>query len=110
MHFAGVVKSTGSAYAIITTSHAKHYFSAPIQAIDRIKAGGTSERDLDRDWIEALGAYRIQLMLYYHVNTTTGGSSPMVGLSARSLCVSKGPTRQARAPGTSACATKDQKE
>ena len=26
----------------------------------------------------ALGAYRIQLMLYYHVSTTTGGSSTMV--------------------------------
>jgi hypothetical protein len=65
--FAAMVNSTGAGYVIITTSHAQHYFPAPIQAIDRIKPGRTSERDLVRDWIEALGAYDIKLMLYYHV-------------------------------------------
>src|SRR5579862_3768627 len=65
--FAEMVSSTGAGYVIITTSHAQHYFPAPIQAIDRIKPGRTSERDLVRDWIEALGAYDIKLMLYYHV-------------------------------------------
>lgn len=65
--FASLVNSTGAGYVIITTSHAQHYFPAPIQAIDRIKPGRTSERDLVRDWIEALGAYGIKLMLYYHV-------------------------------------------
>jgi len=65
--FASLVNSTGAGYVIITTSHAQHYFPAPIKAIDRIKPGRTSERDLVRDWIEALGAYNIKLMLYYHV-------------------------------------------
>jgi Alpha-L-fucosidase len=65
--FAEMVNSTGAGYVIITTSHAQHYFPAPIQAIDRIKPGRTAERDLVRDWIEALGAYDIMLMLYYHV-------------------------------------------
>jgi hypothetical protein len=65
--FARLVNSTGAGYVIITTSNAQHYFPAPIKAIDRIKPGRTSERDLVRDWIEALGAYNIKLMLYYHV-------------------------------------------
>ncbi|MBZ5580723.1 MAG: alpha-L-fucosidase [Acidobacteriia bacterium] len=65
--FAAMVNATGAGYVIITTSHAQHYFPAPIQAIDRIKPGRTAERDLVRDWIEALGAYNIKLILYYHM-------------------------------------------
>jgi hypothetical protein len=65
--FARLVNSTGAGYAIITTSHAEHYFPAPIEAIDRVKPGRTSSRDLVRDWIEALGTYGIKLILYYHV-------------------------------------------
>jgi hypothetical protein len=65
--FASLVNSTGAGYVIITTSHAQYYFPAPIKAIDRLKPGRTSERDLVSDWIDALGAYGIKLMLYYHV-------------------------------------------
>ena len=65
--FASLVNSTGAGYVIITTSHAGHYFPAPVQAIDRILPGRTAGRDLVRDWIEELGAYGIRLMLYYHV-------------------------------------------
>jgi hypothetical protein len=65
--FASMVHRTGAGYVIITTSHAEHYFPAPIQAIDRIKPGRTAQRDLVRDWIEELGAFNIRLMLYYHV-------------------------------------------
>lgn len=50
--FAEMVNSTGAGYVIITTSHAQHYFPAPIQAIGGIKPGRTSERDLVLDWIE----------------------------------------------------------
>jgi hypothetical protein len=64
--FAKMVSDTGAGYVIITTTHSQHYFPAPIKAIDRIKPGRTAERDLIHDWIEALGAYNIKLMLYYH--------------------------------------------
>jgi hypothetical protein len=65
--FAAIANAAGAGYAIVTTSHAQHYFPAPIKAIDRIKPGRTTARDLVADWIEALGAYNIKLMLYYHV-------------------------------------------
>jgi hypothetical protein len=64
--FASMVNSTGAGYVILTTSHGQHYFPAPIKTIDRILPGRTAERDLVHDWIEALGAYNIKLMLYYH--------------------------------------------
>ena len=65
--FSQMVNETGAGYIILTTSHAEHYFPAPIKAIDAIMPGRTSERDLLRDLIEALGTYGIRLMLYYHV-------------------------------------------
>jgi hypothetical protein len=64
--FAQIVKDSGAGYVIITTSHAEHFFPAPIKAIDRILPGRTTERDLVREWIQALGAHGIRLMLYYH--------------------------------------------
>ena len=64
--FAQIVKETGAGYVIITTSHGEHYFPAPIKAIDRVLPGRTSERDLVRNWIDALAAHDIRLMLYYH--------------------------------------------
>lgn len=65
--FSQMVNETGAGYIILTTSHAEHYFPAPIKAIDAIMPGRTSERDLVRDLIEALATYKIRLMLYYHV-------------------------------------------
>jgi len=64
--FAKMVGSMGAGYVIITTSHGQHYFPAPIKAIDRVLPGRTSERDLIADWIDALGAEGIRLILYYH--------------------------------------------
>lgn len=65
--FSQMVDETGAGYVLITTSHAEQYFPAPIKAIDSIMLGRTTERDLVRDLIEALGAYDIRLMLYYHI-------------------------------------------
>ena len=65
--FAQMVNQTGAGYIIFTTSHAEHYFPAPIKSIDAIMPGRTSDRDLVQDLIGALGAYGIRLMLYYHV-------------------------------------------
>jgi hypothetical protein len=65
--FAALVHSMGAGYVILTTSHAEQFFPAPIRAIDRIKPRRTADRDLVRDWIDALGAYGIKLILYYHV-------------------------------------------
>ncbi len=64
--FAQIVKDSGAGYVIITTSNAEHYFPAPIKAIDRILPGRTTERDLVRDWIDALRPHGIRLILYYH--------------------------------------------
>jgi hypothetical protein len=64
--FAQIVKDSGAGYAIVATSNAQHYFPAPIKAIDRVLPGRTAERDLVRDWIDALGAHGIRLILYYH--------------------------------------------
>ena len=65
--FARMVNETGAGYIILTTSHAEHYFPAPIEGIDAVMPGRTSDRDLVQDLIGALGAYGIRLMLYYHV-------------------------------------------
>jgi len=65
--FVQMVSETGAGYVILTTSHAEQYFPAPIDAIDRIMPGRTAERELVQELIDALGAYKIRLMLYYHV-------------------------------------------
>merc|ERR1712096_125156 len=65
--FAQMVNQTGAGYIILTTSHAEHYFPAPIKSIDAIMPGRTSDRDLVQDLIGALEACGIRLMLYYHV-------------------------------------------
>jgi hypothetical protein len=64
--FASMVYETGAGYVTFTTSHAEYYFPAPIQAIDRIMPGRTTQRDLIQELIEALGAYNIRLILYYN--------------------------------------------
>jgi hypothetical protein len=65
--FARTVHGTGAGYVILTTSHREYYFPAPIRSIDRVMPGRTTQRDLVRDWIDALARYGIRLMLYYHV-------------------------------------------
>ena len=65
--FAQMVHETGAGYVLMTTSHAEHSFPAPIKAINSIMTGRTTERDLIKDLIAALGKYDIRLMLYYHI-------------------------------------------
>jgi hypothetical protein len=64
--FAEMVHETGAGYVILTTSHAEHYFPAPIRAIDQIMPRRTTDRDLVGDLAAALGKQNIRLMLYYH--------------------------------------------
>ena len=65
--FADLVKECGAGYIIMTTSHAEYFFPAPIQSIDAIMPGRTSERDLVADIADALSRRGIKLLLYYHV-------------------------------------------
>lgn len=65
--FAAMVASTGAGHVILTTSHAEHYFPAPVAAIDRLLPGRTARRDLVADLIAALAQRGIRLILYYHV-------------------------------------------
>jgi hypothetical protein len=64
---ANQVQEAGAGFFVLTTSHAQFYFPAPIQAIDRILPGRTTQRDLVADLADALGKRGIRLMLYYHI-------------------------------------------
>lgn len=65
--FAEQMKRTGAGFVVITTSHAQHYFPAPLASLDRILPGRTSKRDLIADLAAALSRQNIKLMLYYHL-------------------------------------------
>lgn len=65
--FAKTVDACGGKLVFFTTSWAEYYFPAPIQTIDSILPGRTTQRDLVADLSEALGKYGIRLILYYHV-------------------------------------------
>jgi len=64
--FAGAVHEIGAGYVIWSATWRTHYFPAPIQAVDRVLPGRTSQRDLIADLISALGRRGIKLILYYH--------------------------------------------
>jgi hypothetical protein len=63
--FADMVEGTGAGYVIFTSTHAPHWFPAPIQTIERILPGNTCERDLIGDMADALDGRGIKLILYY---------------------------------------------
>lgn len=65
--FADQVAQTGAGFVVITTSHAKMFFPAPLKSLDRIQPGRTTQRDLVADLADALGKHNIRLMLYYHL-------------------------------------------
>lgn len=65
--FARTMYECGGKLIFLTTSWAGYYFPAPIQTIDAILPGRTTKRDLVADLSEALSAYGIRLILYYHV-------------------------------------------
>ena len=63
--FADMVEEAGAGYVIFTSTHAPHFYPAPIEAIERILPGNTCERDLIGDLADALQRRRIPLILYY---------------------------------------------
>jgi hypothetical protein len=63
--FAAMVAETGAGYVIFTSTHAPHFYPAPIQAIERLLPGNTCERDLIGDLAGVLQQRRIPLILYY---------------------------------------------
>ena len=65
--FRDIVGESGAGYVILTTSHAEHYFPAPIEAIDSVLPDRTSDRDLVSEIADELDGIGVRLMLYYHV-------------------------------------------
>ncbi len=65
--FADRMKRTGAGFVVFTTTHALHYFPAPLAALDRALPGRTARRDLVADLADALGRRGMKLMLYYHL-------------------------------------------
>lgn len=65
--FARMVNDCGAKLIFFTTSWAEYYFPGPLKSIDAILPGRTTERDLVTDLSNALNAYGIRLILYYHI-------------------------------------------
>jgi hypothetical protein len=64
--FAQLVHETGADFIVLTTGWAEFYFPGPLQSIDKILPGRTTNRDLVKDLSEALAKFNIKLLLYYH--------------------------------------------
>lgn len=62
---ADAVATTGAGYVTFTSTHAPHWFPAPIESIEKILPGNTCERDLIGDLADALTQRDIRLILYY---------------------------------------------
>ncbi|MDP6038353.1 MAG: alpha-L-fucosidase, partial [Candidatus Latescibacteria bacterium] len=77
--FADMVEQTGAAWLILTTTHGKHNFAAPIQAIDQVLPGYTTRRDLIMEIADALEKRSIRLMLYYHIGLDNNAWPEAVG-------------------------------
>jgi hypothetical protein len=69
--FANQMQSTGAGFLVVTTSHAEHFFPAPLESLDRILPGRTSRRDLVADLADALGRRGVRLFLYYHLGASS---------------------------------------
>jgi hypothetical protein len=76
--FAAQVEQTGAGFVVFTTSHAQHFFPAPLESLDQILPGRTARRDLVADLADALGRRGVKLFLYYHL----GASSDSAWLNA----------------------------
>ena len=61
------VVATGAGFVTITTSHSDMVIPAPIQSLDAVLPGRTSERDLIGEIAEALSKHGVKLFLYYHL-------------------------------------------
>jgi hypothetical protein len=69
--FARQVQETGAGFVVFTTSHAQHFFPAPLASLDRLLPGRTAQRDLVGDLADALGRCGVKLFLYYHLGATS---------------------------------------
>ena len=69
--FADQMQTGGAGFVVLTTSHAFHYFPAPIEAVDKLLPGRTSRRDLVGDLADALNRRGIRLLLYYHLGASS---------------------------------------
>ncbi|QJD86960.1 Ig-like domain-containing protein [Cohnella herbarum] len=69
--FADQMSVMGAGYVIWSVTWWSYYFPAPIQAVDDILPGHTSQRDLIGELADALNERGIKLMLYYHTGSET---------------------------------------
>jgi hypothetical protein len=69
--FARQVQATGAGFVVFTTSHAEHFFPAPLASLDPILPGRTARRDLVAELAEALGQRGVKLFLYYHLGASS---------------------------------------
>ena len=69
--FAEQVRQTGAGFVVFTTSHAQHFFPAPLESLDHILPGRTARRDLVADLADALGRRGVKLFLYYHLGASS---------------------------------------
>jgi hypothetical protein len=69
--FAQQVQQTGAGFVVFTTSHAHHFFPAPLESLDHILPGRTARRDLVADLADALGRRGVKLFLYYHLGASS---------------------------------------
>lgn len=68
---ASQVRATGAGFLVFTTSHAEHFFPAPLKSLDQILPGRTARRDLVADLANALGRRGVKLFLYYHLGASS---------------------------------------
>ena len=64
--FVNMVEESGAAYVLWSVTWGNQYISAPIQSLDAIIKGRTTQRDLLGEMADALHARGIKLIFYYH--------------------------------------------
>jgi hypothetical protein len=64
--FVDMVEASGAAYVLWSITWGNQYISAPIQSLDAILPGRTTQRDLLGEMATALQARDIKLIFYYH--------------------------------------------
>lgn len=69
--FAEQVRLTAAGFVVFTTSHAHHFFPAPLASLDQILPGRTARRDLVAELADALGRRGVKLFLYYHLGASS---------------------------------------
>ena len=80
--FVDMVEASGAAYVIWSITWGQQYLSAPIQSLDRIIKGRTTERDLFGEMANLLYERGIKLIFYYHYGYECYHSRDMEWLEA----------------------------